>query len=124
MSYETRIVGGTVEVTSPRTGTVYSYQFPPVPARPHIRCGALNVPESASAWRPSGLSVAGEPGPGATSDQVCEAVGSRRRGLLVVGGCTYDLYAAVRWKVVPTLFWMKAPGRRRAIVWVAFQPVQ
>ena len=32
--------------------------------------------------------------------------------------------AAVRWKVVPTLFWMKAPGRRRAIAWVAFQPVQ
>ena len=40
-------------------------------------------------------------------------------------GCTRDLYAAaVRWKVVPTLFWMKAPGRRRAIAWVAFQPVQ
>jgi AhpD family alkylhydroperoxidase len=36
-----------------------------------------------------------------------------------------DLYAAaVRWKVVPTLFWMKEPGRRRAIAWVAFQPVQ
>ncbi len=85
---------------------------------------ALNVPGSASAWRPSGLSVADEPGPGATSDQVCEAVGSRRRGLLVAGGCTYDLYAAVRWKVVPTLFWMKEPGRRRAIAWVAFQPVQ
>jgi hypothetical protein len=32
--------------------------------------------------------------------------------------------AAVRWKVVPTLFWMNAPGRRRAIAWVAFQPVQ
>ena len=29
MSYETRIVGGTVEVTSPRTGTVYSYEIPP-----------------------------------------------------------------------------------------------
>ena len=43
----------------------------------------------------------------------------------VAGGCTCDLYAAaVRWKVVPTLFWMNAPGRRRAIAWVAFQPVQ
>ena len=28
MSYETRIVGSTVEVTSPRTGTVYSYKIP------------------------------------------------------------------------------------------------
>jgi len=26
--------------------------------------------------------------------------------------------------MVPTLFWMNAPGRRRAIAWVAFQPVQ
>ena len=32
--------------------------------------------------------------------------------------------AAERWKVVPTLFWRNAPGRRRAIAWVAFQPVQ
>ncbi len=41
--------------------------------------------------------------------------------------CCRDLYAmdaAVRWKVVPTLFWMKAPGRWRAIACVAFQPVQ
>jgi hypothetical protein len=37
---------------------------------------------------------------------------------------SYAAAAAVRWKVVPTLFWMKAPGRRRAIAWVAFQPVQ
>ena len=29
MRYETRIVGSTVEVTSPRTGTVYSYKIPP-----------------------------------------------------------------------------------------------
>jgi hypothetical protein len=36
-----------------------------------------------------------------------------------------DLYpAAASWKVVPMLFWMNAPGRRRAIAWVAFQPVQ
>jgi hypothetical protein len=36
----------------------------------------------------------------------------------------YAAAVAVRWKVVPTLFWMNAPGRRRAIAWVAFQPVQ
>ena len=48
-----------------------------------------------------------------------------KRGLLAADGCTCDLYAAAaRWKVVPTLFWMNAPGRRRAIAWVAFQPVQ
>ena len=29
MSYETRIVGSTVEVTSPRTGTVHSYKILP-----------------------------------------------------------------------------------------------
>ena len=46
----------------------------------------------------------------------------RNRGMS--GRCCRDLYAAVRWKVVPTLFWMKAPGRRRAISCVAFQPVQ
>jgi len=34
------------------------------------------------------------------------------------------LYAAVRWKVVPTLLWMNVLDRRRAIMWVAFQPVQ
>jgi hypothetical protein len=40
MSYETRIVGGTVEVTSPRTGTVYSYELPPgnSPAAYSLRC--------------------------------------------------------------------------------------
>ena len=55
MSYGTRIVGGTVEVTSPRTGTVYSYEIPPgTSAGRVIRCGALNVPGSASAWQPSG----------------------------------------------------------------------
>lgn len=27
MSYETRIVGGAVEVTSPRTGIVHSYEI-------------------------------------------------------------------------------------------------
>jgi hypothetical protein len=37
---------------------------------------------------------------------------------------SYAAAAAVRWKVVPTLFWMNASGRRRAIAWVAFQPVQ
>jgi len=43
------------------------------------------------------------------------------------GPCWRGLHAAavpVRWKVVPTLFWMNAPGSRRAIAWVAFQPVQ
>lgn len=29
MSYETRIVGTAVEVTSTRTGTVYSFEIPP-----------------------------------------------------------------------------------------------
>ncbi len=40
MSYETRIVGGTVEVTSPRTGTVYSYELPSgtSPAAYSLRC--------------------------------------------------------------------------------------
>jgi len=40
MSYGTRIVGGTVEVTSPRTGTVYSYEIPPgtSPAAFSLRC--------------------------------------------------------------------------------------
>ena len=40
MNYETRIVGGTVEVTSPRTGTVYSYELPPgtSPAAYSLRC--------------------------------------------------------------------------------------
>ena len=48
-----------------------------------------------------------------------------RGGRLLAGGRTRDLYvAAVRWKVVPTLFWMKEPGRRRAMAWVALQPVQ
>jgi len=49
-----------------------------------------------------------------------------RQGDAVLGAerRTCDPYAAVRWKVVPTLFWMKAPGRRRAIAWVAFQSVQ
>gem|GEM_PF-1695006 len=36
----------------------------------------------------------------------------------------YAAAAAERRKVVPTLFWRNAPGRRRAIAWVAFQPVQ
>lgn len=40
MRYETRIVGGTVEVTSPRTGAVYSYELPPgtSPAAYSLRC--------------------------------------------------------------------------------------
>ena len=41
--------------------------------------------------------------------------------------CSRNLYAAavpVRWNAVPTVFWMKAPGRLRAIAWVACQPVQ
>ena len=40
MSYETRIVDGTVEVTSPRTGTVYSYELSPgiSPAAYSLRC--------------------------------------------------------------------------------------
>jgi streptogramin lyase len=40
MSYGTRIVGGTVEVISPRTGTVYSYEIPPgtSPAAYSLRC--------------------------------------------------------------------------------------
>jgi hypothetical protein len=29
MSYETKIADGMVEITSPRTGTVYSYVVPP-----------------------------------------------------------------------------------------------
>ena len=36
-------------------------------------------------------------------------------------GSPYAAAAPVRWKVVPTLFWMKAPGRRRAIACVASQ---
>jgi len=40
MRYETRIVGSTVEVTSPRTGTVYSYKTPPAtsPVAYSLRC--------------------------------------------------------------------------------------
>ena len=40
MSYETRIVGGAVEVTSPRTGIVRSYEIPPgtSPAAYSLRC--------------------------------------------------------------------------------------
>ena len=40
MSYETRVVGGTVEVSSPHTGTVYSYEIPPgtSPAAYSLRC--------------------------------------------------------------------------------------
>ena len=36
----------------------------------------------------------------------------------------YAAGSGVRWNVVPTLFWMNAPGRWRAIVWVACQPVR
>jgi hypothetical protein len=31
---------------------------------------------------------------------------------------------ALKAKRVPTLFWMNASGRRAAIAWIAFQPVQ
>jgi hypothetical protein len=39
-------------------------------------------------------------------------------------GRRYIVPVAVRRKVVPTLFWMKARGSRLAIAWVALQPVQ
>ena len=40
MSYETKIVGDVVEVTSSRTGTVHSYKIPPgtSPAAYSLRC--------------------------------------------------------------------------------------
>jgi hypothetical protein len=40
MSYETRIADGMVEITSSRTGTVYSYEVPPgtSPAAYSLRC--------------------------------------------------------------------------------------
>jgi hypothetical protein len=38
------------------------------------------------------------------------------------GLCATD--AAVRWKVVPTLVWMNAPGKWRAMARVAFRPVR
>jgi hypothetical protein len=72
MSYETRVVGGTVEVTSPRTDTVYSYEIPPgtSPAAYSLRCAErARVSECLAA---SGL-PAGERGLGALSDQVREA---------------------------------------------------
>ena len=57
-----------------------------------------------------------EPGRDGEVPAIAVAVGVLRR--------PYAAAAAVRRKVVPTLFWMKAPGRRRAIACVAFQPVQ
>ena len=57
MSYGTRIVGGTVEVTSPRTGTVYSYEIPPgtSPAAYSLRCAErVRVSECLAAIRDSG----------------------------------------------------------------------
>ncbi len=72
-----------------------------------------------------GLGVAGTwpPGPPQSGREASGLMAQRPQR----GPCCRDLYvaaAAVRWKVVPTLFWMKAPGRRRAIAWVAFQSVQ
>ena len=57
MSYETRIVGGTVEVASPRTGTVYSYEIPPgtSPAAYSLRCAErARVSECLAAIRVTG----------------------------------------------------------------------
>ena len=57
MSYNTRIVGGTVEVTSPRTGTVYSYEIPPstAPAAYSLRCAErARVSECLAAIRVTG----------------------------------------------------------------------
>jgi hypothetical protein len=62
MSYQTKIVGGAVEVTSPRTGTVYSYEIPSStsPARYSLRCAerarvseclaAIRVTSRRGAW--------------------------------------------------------------------------
>ena len=92
MSYGTRIVGGRVEVASPRTGTVYSYEIPPgtSPAAYSLRCAErARVSECLAAIRvnrsPASLDQA------LISDQVREAAGSRRRGLPVAGGCSCDL---------------------------------
>jgi hypothetical protein len=57
MSYETRIVGGTVEVASSRTGTVYSYEIPPgtSPAAYSLRCAErARVSECLAAIRVTG----------------------------------------------------------------------
>ena len=57
MSYETRIAGGTVEVASPRTGTVYSYEIPPgtSPAAYSLRCAErARVSECLAAIRVTG----------------------------------------------------------------------
>jgi hypothetical protein len=57
MSYQTKIVGGAVEVTSPRTGTIYSYEIPPgtSPAAYSLRCAErARVSECLAAIRLTG----------------------------------------------------------------------
>jgi hypothetical protein len=57
MSYQVKIVGSAVEVTSPRTGTVYSYEIPPgiSPAAYSLRCAErARVSECPAAIRVTG----------------------------------------------------------------------
>jgi len=57
MSYQAKIVGSAVEVTSSRTGTVYSYEIPPgiSPAAYSLRCAErARVSECLAAIRVTG----------------------------------------------------------------------
>jgi hypothetical protein len=62
MRYQTRIVGGTVEVTSPHDGTVHIYKIPPgiSPAVYALRCAErVRVGECLDAIHIGGHKLAG-----------------------------------------------------------------
>jgi hypothetical protein len=88
--------------------------------RPHARSRHGRAPGADGLRRRSGFA--------ACPPRACgvPAAGLRRarRGLAACPPRAYAASGAVRRKVVPTLFWMNAPGGRLAIAWVAFQPVQ